>query len=155
MKGAYCLLIQLKRDVILRVGSLGKRRFGAGTYVYVGSALGGVEARVARHRSRCKRKRWHIDYLLGLGKVVSVIAIPGARKDLECATVRALVGCEGASVPAKGFGSSDCNCEAHLVYFASADLEWVAESVARAVAMLPSIYPKSAGDTTPVEVRRG
>ena len=46
------------------VGGLGTFDFPAGCYVYTGSPKRNLHARVARHHSRGKRLRWHIDYLL-------------------------------------------------------------------------------------------
>ena len=63
-KGTYQLLLRLHRDQTIQVGKLGTFRFPAGYYVYTGSAMGGREARIARHLSKTKRFHWHIDYLL-------------------------------------------------------------------------------------------
>jgi len=143
MRGTYCLVIGLWPRLRTRVGSLGVREFPAGIYVYVGSALSGIENRVSRHRSDTKKRKWHIDYLLDKGEVLSVIAIPAERKSTECDVLRALSACEEASVPVEGFGSSDCGCRSHLVYFGDADQEWVAEVISTRLSMLETIYPRS------------
>jgi sugar fermentation stimulation protein A len=117
-------------------------RFPAGIYVYVGSALSGIENRVSRHRSTRKKRRWHIDYLLDKAEVVSVIAIPSERKSIECDVAKTLIACEEAAVPVKGFGSSDCGCESHLVFFGDNDPEWVAEAVTMRISMLASVYQR-------------
>lgn len=143
MKGTYCLIVDLPSASRLRVGALGTVSFPTGVYVYVGSALSGIETRVARHTRRTKKLRWHIDYLLRKATVISTIAVPTGSKDTECAVAKALLRSEGASVVAEGFGSSDCDCPSHLIYFGAGDREWIAESVAREVAMLACVYPSS------------
>ncbi len=142
MKGTYCLLIGLRGNATIDIGALGRLTFPAGTYVYVGSALRGIEDRVARHRSMVKRRRWHIDYLLDRAEVVSTVAIPGGLRSVECEVARTLLESEGAQAPAKGFGSSDCGCRTHLVDFGDADPEWIAETVAMQLSMLQCAYPR-------------
>lgn len=90
--------------------------FPAGYYVYTGSAMGGVEARVSRHLRRRKRLRWHVDYLLRAAEVVGVVSMATTRR-VECACNRAVLRMRGAKVVAPGFGASDCRCPAHLVHF--------------------------------------
>lgn len=143
MKGTYCLIIQNPRDWKIQVGSLGRVLFPAGTYVYVGSALGGIEQRVGRHVARRKTLRWHIDYLLAKSEVISTVHIPSDSKKTECDVASTLLASEGARIVSKGFGSSDCGCESHLIYFGEADFDWVAETIAMCISMLPSIYPKT------------
>ena len=143
MRGSYCLVIGLSTKLMIRVGSLGVKEFPGGIYVYVGSAQSGIEGRVSRHKSSEKKRRWHIDYLLEKAEILSVVAISTERKSAECEIVRALRGCEGASEPVKGFGSSDCKCASHLVYLGDADPEWVAESITMRLAMLETVYPRS------------
>jgi Uri superfamily endonuclease len=69
-KGVYQLLIRLDTDETIPVGKLGTFAFPAGFYVYTGSAMGGLDARIARHLSRIKRFHWHIDYLLERTSVI-------------------------------------------------------------------------------------
>lgn len=143
MRGTYCLVLGLGIDSSIRIGSLGMREFPAGLYVYVGSALSGIEGRVSRHRSSKKKRRWHIDYLLDRAEVLSVIAIPTDGRSAECQVLQALAGCEEASVPVNGFGSSDCGCKSHLVHFGDAEPEWVAEVISRRISMLDGVYPRT------------
>jgi len=143
MRGTYCLVVGLADDTKARIGSLGVREFPAGIYVYVGSALSGIENRVSRHKSAKKKRRWHIDYLLDKAEVLSIIAIPTDRKSTECEVFQALAACEGASVPVDGFGSSDCRCRSHLVCFGDADPEWVAEVISMRLSMLESVYQRT------------
>ena len=113
--GAYALVIRLETMVAERIGALGAKVLMPGTYVYLGSARGkgGMEARVRRHLRRDKRMHWHIDYLSGVGMVTDIALWPGGD---ECALVDHLSAGPGVTVPAPGFGSSDCrHCTAHLL----------------------------------------
>lgn len=113
--GTYVLEIALARPATIEVGALGDREFAAGTYAYVGSALGpGGFSRVERHRELARGDRdvrhWHVDYLLGHpeSSLESVVTVPG--EDRECELAASL---PGTAVP--GFGASDCDCSAHLL----------------------------------------
>lgn len=112
MRGTYVLLIHVPYSVQLSVGELGKLELKAGYYAYVGSALGGLEARVQRHLTDDKKIHWHIDYLLARGRVVD--AVQGETKErMECAVAEKLA----KHLPSiTGFGSSDCECGSHLFY---------------------------------------
>jgi Uri superfamily endonuclease len=72
--GIYLLLIHLRKDVDISVGSLGVQHFCKGYYVYVGSAQRNLRKRVERHLRNKKKIRWHIDYLLKEGKVIDFYA---------------------------------------------------------------------------------
>jgi Uri superfamily endonuclease len=112
--GAYALRIHLARPARLTVGALGPVRLAAGAYVYAGSAFGpgGIRARVGRHLRAAKRPHWHIDYLTARGRIVEVMAFPDA---CECDVLAAALAAKGASVPAPGFGATDCRrCRSHL-----------------------------------------
>jgi Uri superfamily endonuclease len=121
LPGTYVLVIQMVRDTDLRVSRLGVVAFPRGYYCYVGSAMGpgGLRARLARHLRQQKKPHWHIDYLLRRAPLVETWSAPSAAR-LECAWVRALLQLPGATLPVRGFGSSDCHCPAHLVRFVSA-----------------------------------
>ena len=114
--GVYYLVIYLKGERRIQVGRLGCFRFPAGYYVYTGSALNGLEARIARHLRKEKRKWWHVDYLLEWAEVAEVRRLP-TRERKECALNRKVAGLAGAYVVASGFGASDCTCETHLFFF--------------------------------------
>jgi Uri superfamily endonuclease len=118
--GSYVLVARLSQHTILPVGQLGVFRFEAGFYGYCGSARGpgGLEARLARHLCRRKRAHWHVDYLLQRAVVVEMWKARSTQR-LECLFAQALTGLSGARVAVPGFGSSDCNCDAHLVHFVS------------------------------------
>jgi Uri superfamily endonuclease len=146
VKGSYCIVFDLQNDTKVRVGARGVHEFPSGIYAYVGSALSGLEKRVARHLRPEKKKRWHIDYLIQKGEVMSTIAVPSDSKQTECAITSALLKSSGARIVMQGFGSSDCACPTHLVYFGPEDPELVMEEVARTVAMLSCFCPKRTGD---------
>jgi len=121
-KGAYLLILDLHPGRTIQVGKLGKIDFPAGIYVYAGSALNGLEARVGRHFSRAKRMRWHIDYLLAEGEARMACIIPSEER-LECFLNRLVSTLPGSDVVATGFGSSDCVCSSHLHRITLSDLE--------------------------------
>ncbi len=115
--GAYQLLIEVKKDVKINIGALGELPFDKGFYVYTGSAMKGLEARVARHRRKDKKLRWHIDYLLNhrSAKIIDV-KLFRSNDRRECSLNQQVISLSGSEVPAAGFGSSDCRiCSAHLV----------------------------------------
>lgn len=123
--GIYHLILHLDQQATIRVGRLGRFTFPPGCYIYTGSAMGGLEARVARHLRQRKTLRWHIDYLLRKARVVQVVAIP-TRERIECARNHAVLSLPGASVIAPRFGASDCRCAAHLAYFRKPPVaEWL------------------------------
>lgn len=109
-EGAYVIEISLARARWLEAGSLGRVRLEAGTYLYVGRALRGLAARLARHRRHGKPPRWHIDYLTNIARVTAAWAWP-PEAALECRLAAALRARHEA-VP--GFGATDCRCGGHL-----------------------------------------
>ena len=111
--GTYAVLFRVPSDVEIQAGALGKQHFAAGWYVYVGKAGKGLGARVARHRTRRKRLRWHVDYLSSRFPGVWSYVIRG--RDCECGLATALRGIGAFWVP--GFGASDCKCPSHLIFF--------------------------------------
>ncbi len=114
-RGSYVLLIYLDTGKRIEVGKLGVFDFPHGYYLYAGSALGGLRARVKRHFRKEKKLHWHIDYLLEQAKIIEVWAVLSEER-LECHLARAARTLPGATVPVSGFGSSDCRCPAHLVH---------------------------------------
>lgn len=119
--GIYQLNMFLPKSVRLQVGRLGGV-FPAGRYVDTGSALGGVERRLARHRRRRKTLRGHIDYFLRHARLDGVRVV-FTRRRLECAWNRQVLRRPGAPVVARRFGARDCRCPAHLVYLGPIDGE--------------------------------
>ncbi len=114
-KGAYQLHLRLDRSVRIKVGKLGMFLFPAGKYVYTGSALNGLENRLARHFRKRKKTRWHIDYLLRHAQIEDVTVVETEER-IECELNRQVLNRHDARVIVKGFGSSDCRCPTHLVY---------------------------------------
>ena len=112
MKGVYLLLLQLDESQPISIGRLGVQYFARGFYVYVGSALNGLEARVNRHLSRKKKHFWHIDYLLDKARICEAILIPIPER-MECTLAMAL---NKNLFCMRHFGSSDCNCPGHLFF---------------------------------------
>jgi Uri superfamily endonuclease/ADP-ribose pyrophosphatase YjhB (NUDIX family) len=132
LPGAYALILNLSREEEIVVGRLGRFEFPAGWYVYLGSARGpgGLAARLARHRRSAKSLHWHVDYLRAQARPVGAWYVVGDERK-ECSWAEALSSLEGASLPAEGFGASDCHCPAHLVHFKRLPTR---EEIARAVA---------------------
>ena len=112
------LLIHLSETCSLDVGRLGHLSLPAGWYLYTGSALGGLGARLSRHARQEKHIHWHIDRLLAPGRLDAVAARIG-RERIECQTASTVIALPGATVPAPRFGSSDCRCPAHLIHLAT------------------------------------
>lgn len=116
VKGVYCLCIEVTDDLCLQIGALGLLEFPEGRYIYVGSALNGIDSRVLRHINTSKgiynAIHWHIDYLLREDSV-SVKAVYARLSDekMEC-EIAGKVSHHGSGV--KGFGCSDCRCYSHL-----------------------------------------
>ncbi len=130
--GTYALLLKLDKQERITVGKLGTFDFPAGYYLYVGSALGpgGLRARLARHRRGSggssqpssrqmgQKLHWHIDYLLQRTQLIEVWSVASEER-LECKWGEAASRLPGAQVLVRGFGSSDCRCPAHLIYFSA------------------------------------
>ncbi|MCF7927575.1 MAG: DNA/RNA nuclease SfsA [Spirochaetales bacterium] len=114
--GAYLLLVRIETRKVIRIGSLGPLEFPRGWYVYAGSARRGLTARVARHKRQRKRMHWHIDYLLQEGSLVKSFPIR-SRFDLECSLASHVRAAADGEVT--NFGSSDCSCSSHLLFFDS------------------------------------
>jgi sugar fermentation stimulation protein A len=113
--GIYQLVIRLRQKRSVRIGRRGPFSFPAGYYVYTGSALRGLESRIARHLRRKKRMKWHIDYLLRYCRVLEVKRYGGDQS--ECGLSRRVGNLPGSGMVVRGFGSSDCKCPTHLFYF--------------------------------------
>ena len=109
---SYQLHMVLEKEEAITIGKLGTFRFPAGRYVYTGSARRNMGARLARHMSKSKRIRWHIDYLLSNPHCRVFIVL--LFSESECEVNRRSEGV----VIVLGFGSSDCRsgCGGHLKY---------------------------------------
>ena len=119
-RGAYLLVVRLDVESDATIGRLGRFQLPKGYYVYCGSAMNGLAARIARHQRQAKKLHWHIDYLLALpaARLLAAVPYPSASRR-ECELSRLVQRQPGATLAVAGFGSSDCTngCRAHLVHF--------------------------------------
>jgi Uri superfamily endonuclease len=123
MKGTYILFIFIPNETRIKIGSMGMLPFPKGYYLYVGSAMGSnsstsLENRVKRHASETHLKKlfWHIDYFLAsdISLLIKIYLIPSLIR-LECVLAGEILSvCDNYI---KDFGSSDCFCSSHLLYF--------------------------------------
>lgn len=112
-RGSYLLIVRLDRAMETEIGSLGRHTFSKGCYLYVGSAMTNMEARIARHRRKRKKFHWHIDYLAAHAGEVIPLPVRSSQRD-ECEIAKAL---SSIMQPGPtGFGSSDCQCHTHLFF---------------------------------------
>ncbi|NVM37625.1 MAG: GIY-YIG nuclease family protein [Candidatus Lokiarchaeota archaeon] len=123
MKGSYILVVFVRGNIELFIGALGKIEFKKGFYLYIGSAMGNSGSitlinRVSRHTypSESKKIHWHIDYLLNSNfiSVYCVYLIPSLQ-NMECLIANELLNLSDGHI--KKFGSSNCLCNSHLLYF--------------------------------------
>ena len=113
-KGSYLLLLENSKARSVKVGKLGERYFQKGWYLYVGSAMNALNARIKRHQQKRKKLRWHIDYIAStMMKVKKVFPIRKPEK-LESRLAEKLSTICDASVP--HFGASDTTEDSHLFY---------------------------------------
>jgi len=111
-KGSYVLLLEVKQSTTIQIGKKGIYRFPSGHYIYVGSAMNGIDQRIHRHMESEKKHHWHIDYLTQHAQVLEAYIKVCPIKE-ECRIASAFQQhCE--SIP--GFGCSDCQCTSHLFY---------------------------------------
>ncbi len=145
-KGTYTLAILVSAEKRINVGALGTRDFSKGYYAYTGTAFGknaqSLAGRILRHlRKDDKKKRWHIDHLL-VAKNVEIASVIAActEKKMECEINQHLKDRLHATIPVRGFGSSDCRkkCGSHLLYLG------LDENVAERIAELYSEKTKEA-----------
>ncbi len=110
MKGTYCLIINIRRPIKIKIGALGKIKFEEGRYCYIGSGMNNLMKRISRHFSNDKKTYWHIDYLLKNKKVELEKAIFNGKKE-ECKIAEII---SNIKKGVKNFGCSDCKCNSHL-----------------------------------------
>lgn len=113
MKGCYCLVIKNDETTKIKIGKLGRLDFKKGYYVYVGSAMNGLESRLKRHLSNKKKMHWHVDYLLKKSEITDIIYNESEKK-IECELSQHI---SSKTSNIEGFGCSDCECDSHLYYF--------------------------------------
>ncbi len=111
----YVLLIRIKDELTLRVGSLGELTFAPGYYLYVGRApKDRIFRRIARHFMRDKKLRRHIDYITS--KIKPERAFIYRKEESESEMVKKLSNM-GRRPVHKRFGSSDDpSSYSHLLY---------------------------------------
>lgn len=117
--GTYALVFAIEKPARVPVGALGKVQIPDGWLVYVGSAFGpgGLRGRLGHHTRPVVKAHWHIDYLRDFVSLQEVWYSKSPTR-LEHTWAAALETALGASIPMKGFGSSDCSCTTHLFHFA-------------------------------------
>lgn len=114
MKGCYCLIIHVCDSKSIKVGKLGNIKFNKGYYVYVGSAMNGLESRLKRHLSDSKKLHWHVDYLLKKSEIADIIY--NEKRKVEC-EISSYISTQALGI--ENFGCSDCDCDSHLYHFKS------------------------------------
>lgn len=121
--GTYVLWFSIPDTLTVEAGCLGAVTLPAGPLAYVGSARGpgGLRARLRRHLRPDKPRHWHIDYVTVVVPVVAIWFSTAAER-LECVWAQRLIRQPGVTVPAAGFGASDCGCVAHLLAVPAAQL---------------------------------
>lgn len=112
MKGSYLLILKLDEDNNIPIGIKNKVFFKKGFYLYVGSALNGLEQRINRHLKTNKKIYWHIDYLLEYCKIEYIFYKKNSNKE-ECLIAHYF---NNRFKSIRKFGCSDCNCKSHLFY---------------------------------------
>jgi len=112
--GSYLLVYHNPGAFCAAVGALGQREFPPGYYVYAGSGMANLYARIGHHRKKGGKKHWHIDYVKGPMRLVSDLPMAGIG-NRECELAEDLAALGGKAVP--GFGSSDCRCGSHFYFF--------------------------------------
>jgi sugar fermentation stimulation protein A len=112
--GVYIAIFWLPTVCRTQTGRLGRVRFPAGVYLYVGSAQKNLSARIERHGRRRKPLRWHIDYLSTRARMLGAIVFPERSRRRECELAQDLYGLFRLAIP--GLEASDCRCQGHLFF---------------------------------------
>jgi len=116
--GVYQFVFRMKKDAKIVIGALGTYMVPAAYYVYSGTAQRGLRQRIARHASKDKPKKWHIDYLTchPAAEPVAAFYLTGVPGEAECdLAIRAIV---NADFLLPGVGISDCRyCPSHICGF--------------------------------------
>ncbi|MEA5511764.1 GIY-YIG nuclease family protein [Crocosphaera sp. UHCC 0190] len=118
LPGTYCLVFHCSTSSLVTIGKLGTYQIKPGYYCYIGSAFGqgGLNSRVQRHLQINKRHHWHLDYLRPYLTPVEIwYSTDTIKREHQWAAL--LLEDEHSSIPIKKFGSSDCDCPAHLFYY--------------------------------------
>ena len=114
----YQVHFELTRARRVVAGRLGILRFAPGWYFYTGSARRGAAGRIRRHFLRRKKRHWHIDHLLSgpAFGIAFVLILPSGFAGGECGLHKRTFERLAATMPAPGFGATDCRegCGSHL-----------------------------------------
>ncbi len=108
------LILQCAAPCRVTVGAWGEVALATGIHLYVGSARRAWQARIRRHLTVTKKRRWHIDYLLAAPEM-SVVSVQLTLEDRECRTAQALASLPGVTLPGRRIGASDCRCPGHFL----------------------------------------
>jgi Uri superfamily endonuclease len=114
--GIYHLLVYLKNSGKVEIGKLGLRIFPRGYYIYTGSAKRNLTQRLEQHLKKKKKQHWHIDSLTARGQIEQIL-VDTSGKMTECKREKWMISLLGGEIIVPRFGSSDCRCPGHLVYF--------------------------------------
>lgn len=118
-EGVYCVVFNLAKPIIQKIGKLGVGDFAPGLYFYCGSAKGhsGLNGRIQRHLRKDSTKFWHIDYLKTHLEPLRVWFV-FTKNESECGLVNALCDNSNIDYAMVGFGASDCShhCRSHLLF---------------------------------------
>ena len=119
MKGTYCLVIAIEKPIRVKIGSIyDDFSFSAGSYIYIGSAMNSLIPRIRRHLAKNKKIHWHIDYLLADENVsIKEVIFNISDEKIECKLAEIIS--KSSDHEIDKFGSSDCNCNSHLIYLKS------------------------------------
>lgn len=128
------MLLEILKEIDIRVGHLGFLHIPQGYYLYVGSAMGlgsvSYESRIKRHYLRKKKRFWHIDYLTTHEDVViSYADMVSENKKIECEIAAHLKTVFQGEILFKNFGSTDCNCGGHLIYISRLSNQEIQEKI--------------------------
>jgi sugar fermentation stimulation protein A len=113
--GGYLLVFRNTHFFRKKIGALGERVFPKGYYVYVGSAMRGLEKRIKRHLSKRKKRRWHLDYISPDHMEIDKIYRINSSVRTESKLSAGMISISPDYVP--GFGSSDSDAPSHLFFF--------------------------------------
>jgi len=118
--GSYLLILKHNKSKNIVIGKLGETFFKEGFYIYVGSAMKNLQARLERHKRKRKRLFWHIDYFREEADLIKTIPIRSSFKH-ECDLAKKIKDITDGYI--KDFGVSDCKCVSHLFYVKKNPLE--------------------------------
>lgn len=116
----YLILFYVHQSRIIKVGAMGNVYLVPGYYVYAGSAKQNMSARLKRHRTIRKTKRWHLDYLRPALKWQW--SMKCRQFDGECALVGQLRQHFNTETVQKKLGSTDCKCDTHFLKLNDPDI---------------------------------